>query len=205
VAWQALDWNDGLSNNSQSQVNLVIEAAPVSVPLAVDLDGTLIYSDLLWESLAVLRRRNFLWMLMVPIWFLPGRANLKRQVAARATIDPARLPYITAFVDFLRAEKQRGRKLVLASASDRALVEKVAAHTGLFDEVFASDGRTNLRAHAKCAALTARFGPQGFDYAGNSRMDIPVWAGARKAIVVNAPPALAQKMRATGKVAAEFK
>jgi len=141
---------------------------------------------------------------MVPIWFLPGRANLKRQVAARATIDPAKLPYNTAFVDFLRTEKNRGRKLILASASDRALVEQVAAHTGLFDEVFASDGHTNLRAHAKCAALTARFGEKGFDYAGNSWVDLPVWAGARKIIVVNAPAALVRRMRTTGRVAREF-
>ncbi len=141
---------------------------------------------------------------MVPVWFLSGRANLKRQVAARATIDPAKLPYITPFVDFLRTEKKRGRKLVLASASDRALVDKVAAYVGLFDEVFASDGHTNLRAHAKCAALTARFGPKGFDYAGNSWMDVPVWEGARKVIVVNAPSKLRKLMRNTGRLVAEF-
>jgi len=141
---------------------------------------------------------------MVPVWFLSGRAHLKRQIAARATVDPARLTYIQPFVDYLRAEKNRGRKLVLASASDRELVEKVAAHVGLFDEVFASDGHTNLRAHAKCAALTARFGPRGFDYAGNSWVDLPVWAGARQAIVVNAPAGLVRHMRTTGRVAKEF-
>ncbi len=83
-------------------------------------------------------------------------------------------------------------------------MEKVAAYTGLFDEVFASDGHTSLRAHAKCAALTARFGPKGFDYAGNSWVDLPVWAGARQAIVVNAPARLVRHMRTTGLVAKEF-
>jgi phosphoserine phosphatase len=179
-------------------------AADSAVPLCVDLDGTLIDSDLLWESLAVLRRRNFLYLLMVPIWFLRGRAHLKQQVARRATIDPAQLPYIPAFINFLRGEKLRGRRLLLVSASERLLVEKVAAHVGLFDEVMASDGRTNLRGRAKCAALVAKFGQGGFDYAGNSYVDVPVWAGARKIIVVNAPAALVRKMRATGRVAAEF-
>ena len=179
-------------------------AADSAVPLCVDLDGTLIYSDLLWESLAVLRKRNFLYLLMVPVWFLRGRAYLKREVARRATIDPARLPYIPAFVDFLRAEKKRGRRLLLVSASERMLVDKVAAHVGLFDEVLASDGRTNLRGRAKCAALVVKFGQGGFDYAGNSYVDVPVWAGARKIIVVNAPAALVRQMRATGRVAAEF-
>jgi hypothetical protein len=84
------------------------------------------------------------------------------------------------------------------------LVEKVAAHVGLFDEVMASDGRTNLRGRAKCAALVARFGRGGYDYAGNSYVDVPVWEGARKIIIVNAPGALVRKMRATGRVAAEF-
>lgn len=193
-----------LSNDSPTARAAADEATASAVPLCVDLDGTLIYSDLLWESLTVLRRRNFWWVLMVPVWFLGGRANLKRQVAARATIDPARLPYNAAFMEFLRGEKSRGRRLLLVSASERMLVEKVAAHVGLFDEVMASDGRTNLRGRAKCAALVARFGRGGFDYAGNSYVDVPVWEGARKIIVVNAPGALVRKMRATGRVAAEF-
>jgi len=175
-----------------------------ALPLAADLDGTLIYSDMLWESLAVLRKRNILWMLMVPVWFLRGRAFLKQQVARRATVDVATLAYNQPFMDYLRAEKARGRRLILASASDRALVEMVARHVGLFDEVYASDGKVNLRAHAKRAALEARFGLKGFDYAGNSTKDIPVWMGARNIIVVNAPPFLVRKMRATGRVVAEF-
>jgi len=193
-----------LDKPAQSATAARGETASPPIPLCVDLDGTLIYSDLLWESLAVLRRRNALFILLVPVWFLKGRANLKRQVAARATIDPAALPYNEPFLEFLRVEKKRGRRLVLASASDRALVEKVAAHVGLFDEVLASDGRTNLRGRAKCAALVAKFGRGGFDYAGNSRVDLPVWAGAKNIIVVNAPRALAERLRNEGRVAAEF-
>ncbi len=173
-------------------------------PLCVDLDGTLIYSDMLWESLARLLKQNFLCIFAVPIWLLSGRANLKRQVAARATVNPALLPYNEAFVQFLRDEKARGRHLLLASASDRALVEKVAAHVGLFDEVLASDGLTNLRSEAKRDALIAQFGQGGFDYAGNSSADVPVWAATRKNIVVNAPAALAARMRGDGRVVAEF-
>ncbi|HVU36802.1 MAG TPA: UbiA family prenyltransferase, partial [Opitutales bacterium] len=180
------------------------EASASPLPLCVDLDGTLIHSDLLWESLAVLLRRNPLFIFLVPVWLAQGRAHLKREVAKRATVDPALLPYNGALLEYLRAEKGRGRRLVLASASDRALVEKVAVHTGLFDEVLASDGHTNLRGPAKCAALEKQFGRGGFDYAGNSSVDIPVWAGAKHAIVVNAPRSLAAKMRDGGKVTAEF-
>ncbi len=182
-----------------------MDAASASpVPLCVDLDGTLIYSDMLWESLAVLLRRNPLFIFMVPIWFMGGRAHLKRELAARVSVEVELLPYNEPFVDFLRAEKKRGRRLILASASDQALVAAVAAHTGLFDEVLASDGHTNLRGSAKVATLEAKYGRGGFDYAGNSTVDIPVWAGARNAIVVNAPTALAARMRRGGRVAAEF-
>jgi 4-hydroxybenzoate polyprenyltransferase len=174
------------------------------VPLCVDLDGTLIYSDMLWESLAVLLRKSPWLIFMVPVWFLNGRAYLKRQIAARATVDVALLPYNEPFLEYLRAEKKRGRPMLLASASDRALVEKVAAHTGLFDEVLASDGRTNLRGAAKVAALEARFGRGGFDYAGNSHVDVPVWAGSKNIVVVDAPRALARQLRAGGRVTAEF-
>jgi 4-hydroxybenzoate polyprenyltransferase/phosphoserine phosphatase len=170
----------------------------------VDLDGTLIYSDMLWESLARLLKQNFLYIFAVPIWALSGRANLKRQVAARTTVNPALLPYNEAFLQFLREEKARGRRLVLASASEHALVEKVAGYVGLFDEVLASDGRTNLRSAAKCAALIKKFGRGGFDYAGNSSADLAVWAATRKNIVVNAPAALAARVRNDGRVAAEF-
>lgn len=170
----------------------------------MDLDGTLIYSDMLWESLAVLLRQNPLYIFMVPIWFCSGRANLKRQIAARCTVDVALLPYNEPFVAYLRAERKRGRKLLLASASDRSLVEKVATYVGLFDEVLASDGQINLRGPAKVAALEAKFGRGGFDYAGNSHVDVPVWAGSKNIVLVNTPRTLATQLRAGGRVVAEF-
>lgn len=180
------------------------ESPVPTAPLCVDLDGTLIYSDMLWESLARLLKQNILYIFAVPIWLLSGRANLKCQVAKRATVNAALLPYNEAFLEFLREEKKRGRRILLASASDRTLVESVAAHIGLFDEVLASDGLTNLRSEAKRDALVAQFGQGGFDYAGNSHADVPVWAATRKNIVVNASTALTARMRADGRVVAEF-
>jgi 4-hydroxybenzoate polyprenyltransferase/phosphoserine phosphatase len=170
----------------------------------VDLDGTLIYSDMLWESLARLLKQNFFYIFAVPVWLMSGRANLKRQVAARTAVNSALLPYNETFIEFLREEKARGRRILLVSASDRALVEKVAAQVGLFDEVLASNGETNLRSEAKRDALVKKFGQGGFDYAGNSHADLPVWAVTRKNIVVNAPATLAARMRNEGRVVAEF-
>ncbi len=163
------------------------------VPLCVDLDGTLIKTDLLWESLARLLRRNPFWLFPVLIWWTRGRAFLKQQLARRMAINPAVLPYNESFLAFLREQKRAGRKIILVTASDRNMVAPVAAYVGLFDEVLGSDGRTNLRGANKLKILTEKFGERGFDYAGNSSVDLAVWRGARLAIVVNAGPSLVKR------------
>ena len=156
----------------------------------MDLDGTLIKTDLLWESLAQLLRRNPFQLFPVLVWWMRGRAFLKQQLARRVSIDPATLPYKESLLAFLREQKSAGRKLVLATASDRDLALPVASYVGLFDEVLASDGVMNLRGQNKLKVLVEKFGERGFDYAGNSRTDLAVWRGARLAIVVNAGPGL---------------
>ena len=160
--------------------------APNNVPLVVDLDGTLIRTDMMWESLSRRLRQNPLALFQILFWWTRGRALLKQKLAARVQIDPAILPYHEKFLAWLRAEKQSGRKIILATASDLEMAQPVAAHVGLFEEVLASDGQTNLRSENKLRALTAKFGPRGFDYAGNSSADFAVWRGSRQAIVVNA-------------------
>ncbi len=131
-------------------------------PLVVDLDGTLIRTDLLWESLSRLLRRNPPAIFQILFWWTRGRALLKQKLAARIQIDPATLPYHEKFIAWLRAEKSSGRKIILATASDLKMALPVAAHTGLFDEVLASDGKTNLRSENKLRALTEKFGRARF-------------------------------------------
>ncbi len=169
-----------------------------AVPLCVDLDGTLVRTDVLWESMALLlKRRPWDWLLM-PFWLLRGRAHLKRQIAARTDLDPAHLPYHHEFIEFLRAERGKGRAIILATAADGQPAQAISKHVGLFSEVVASNGATNLRGSHKVRALTERFGRRGFDYAGNSSVDLAVWSEARRAIVVNASEGVARR---AGKVA----
>jgi 4-hydroxybenzoate polyprenyltransferase len=157
-----------------------------AVPLCVDLDGTLVRTDMLWESVAQLLKRRPFDLVMLPFWLLKGRAHLKRQIAARTDVDPAHLPYHHEFMDFLRAESGKGRALILATASDDGPAQRIAKHVGLFREVVASNGTTNLRGSNKGRLLSEKFGKGGFDYAGNSSVDFAVWSEARQAIVVNA-------------------
>jgi 4-hydroxybenzoate polyprenyltransferase len=121
---------------------------------------------------------------------------MKQQLAARVTLDPASLPYHAEFLPWLRKQKSSGRKLVLATASDLKLAQLVADHVSLFDEVLASDGKTNLRSGNKLKLLTEKFGERGFDYAGNSSADFAVWRGSHEAVVVNASPMVAKKAAA---------
>jgi apolipoprotein N-acyltransferase len=165
-------------------------AATPNIPLVVDLDGTLIRTDMMWESIARLVRRNPLAIFQLLFWWKRGRALLKQKLAARVQVDPSALPVHEKFLAWLREEKKSGRKIILATASDLKMAEPIAARVGIFDEVLASDGRTNLRSENKLRALEEKFGKRGFDYAGNSAADFAVWRGSRQAVVVNASPAV---------------
>jgi len=170
------------------------------VPLCVDLDGTLIGTDTLWESMRWLVKRNPLRLLSFFLWWARGRAHLKRQLARHAGFDVAALPFHTEFIDWLREQKSAGRRLILVTAADQSMGERVAAHVSLFDEVIGSDGRDNLRGHTKRRHLTQRFGRGQYDYAGNSSVDLQVWPDVRAAIVVNARPSVLARARAMTRV-----
>lgn len=157
--------------------------APAEPPLVVDLDGTLLRTDATLESVFVLAKRDPCRLLALPLALLRGRAAFKRALVERAQPDVDTLPLNDPLVDFLRHEKQRGRTLVLATGADQLLAHRIAARLGLFDAVYASDGRANLTGDIKRGRLVAAFGGHGFDYVGNSRRDLPVWAAARRALV----------------------
>src|SRR5271157_2176602 len=179
----------GQPSASARTVSVPIDLPP---PLVVDLDGTLIKTDLLLESVCSLLRQEPLALFALPIWLLKGRAHLKREIAQRVQLDPALLPYRTELLDYLRAEHDKGRSIILATASDERFATQVADHLTLFDMVLASDGITNLAAERKRARLVAQFGEKSFDYAGDEFRDLAVWSSARKAIVVSPNPRLKQ-------------
>lgn len=160
------------------------------IPLCVDLDGTLIYSDMLHESSLRLLGDSPLSVMKIPFWLASGKAVLKRELTNRLKFDPVALPYNEELIAWLRQQRSEGRSLVLCTASDQGVAEAIAAHLDLFDEVLASDGVVNLAGQHKAEVLVARYGERGFDYAGNSVADLPVWEHARRAIVVNASASL---------------
>lgn len=155
------------------------------LPLCVDLDGTLIFDDVLWVSIRRLLWRNPLTLPTIARWWAQGRAHLKQQLAQRITIDPATLSFNQPLLAYLAAAKRAGFNLHLVTAADHKYAQQISQTLGIFDDFMASDGVTNLRAAAKAQALIDRFGDQKFIYAGNSVDDIHVWRHARHSIVVN--------------------
>lgn len=168
------------------------------LPLAVDMDGTLLETDVLAEGMRrVWRASPLIFASACTALALGGRPPFKRAIAAAAALDIDALLVRTEFLNWLVAEKASGRTLCLATAADRITAEKVGARIGLFDQILASDGAVNLKAHAKRRALEARF-PDGFAYAGDSAADLAVWAGAKAIVLVGARPSVATRAKALG-------
>ncbi|MDR7135210.1 4-hydroxybenzoate polyprenyltransferase [Lysobacter niastensis] len=163
---------------------------PESVALCVDLDGTLLKSDVLYESLLVLLSANPLYLILLPLWLFKGKAALKHEIASRVELDPATLPYDERLVALLKETPVRPR--VLCTATNAKFAHSIAEHLGVFDQVLASDDRLNLSGARKASALVDRFGERGFDYAGNETVDLDVWSRARGAWVINGSSSLAQ-------------
>ncbi len=157
-------------------------------PLVVDLDGTLIYTDMLWESLLLFLRQHFWQAWRLPFWLLLGKAGFKARIAERVQPNPATLPYDRELLADIAAQYGDGRRIVLATGSQRTLAEGIAAHLRVFDAVHATDGALNLTSSNKAGVLVQHYGARGYDYIGNSTVDIPVWEAARRAYSVTRHP-----------------
>lgn len=188
LPWRSWTVSDRTHPDPASSSLIAARAEP---PLVVDLDGTLTPSDLLIESAFRLAQADPLALWRLPLWLAEGKAVLKARLAERAPLDFALLPLDTTLLAFLHAERARGRRIFLASASDRRYVQALAEHVGLFDGVFASDGAINLAGAEKARILAETFGAKGFDYVGNATADLAVWAVARRAHLVDCGPDLA--------------
>ncbi len=168
-------------------------------PLYVDLDGTLTPSDTLHESAMLFIRQHPLNLLRMVGWLGRGKAGFKRALADAVQPEPTRLPWRDDFIQFLRAEHARGRTLVLASAADERIGQRVAAHLGVFSAVLGTaDGGHNLSRAAKREAIEAHarsLGHERWAYAGNSSDDLAVWEGAAQAIAVNAPAGVLRRLQ----------
>lgn len=149
----------------------------------VDLDGTLIRTDLLFESTILLLKRNVFYIFLLPVWLAKGRAHLKNEIASRVAISPETLPYNHEVLTYLDKKKKDGHRLLLATASNFRYAESVAEHLDIFDGVLASDRSTNLKSKAKLAAITRQNRP--FSYLGDSEADYIIFQASKLPVLVS--------------------
>jgi len=171
---------------------------PVSVPLVLDLDGTLISGDLLHKSFLSILPCNPLVVFQCAAWLLNGRAAMKRQLALRSRINWDRIKLHQDVLALALREKSAGRTIVLATAADAVLASQLASRLGIIDQVVASDGERNLKGTEKAAMLRRMF-PAGFIYAGDSKADLKVWRRAAGVVIVNARQPVRDAARALGR------
>jgi 4-hydroxybenzoate polyprenyltransferase len=159
------------------------EATAELLPLVVDLDGTLLATDSLWELiLSFLRKRPFHIFQLIG-WVLAGKAQFKSRLVSATTLDPATLPYRVECLDWLRDQKRLGRRVILATGADRQLALAIAAHLGIFDSVLASDGARNATGLTKADMIDGLL-DSTYEYAGNAMVDVEIWRRCGTAIVV---------------------
>lgn len=173
-----------------------------AVPLCVDLDGTLIRTDLLVELVFGLLRQRPSDMWRLPIWLARGKSALKTKLSSSVAIDVATLPYNEEVVAYLRLERATGRRIFLVTASPARIAESIAAHLGVFDGVMGTTRGTNLAGGTKRDHLVKTFGDRAYDYMGNAWADMPIWRSSRQVLVVNPHFGVRSAAAATGRVTA---
>jgi 4-hydroxybenzoate polyprenyltransferase len=184
----------GTGSVTTQEILIPMPAPEQGVPLCVDLDGTLVKSDTLVDSVLVLARQHPAAVLRIPGWIAQGKAAFKRQVTAAVTLDVEHLPYNRTLLAWLRQQAGEGREIYLATAADGGLAERVAAHLGIFTGVLASDGKTNLAGGNKLTAFRERFGNR-FCYIGNAKPDAVLLAACESPMVANPTRGLRAALR----------
>lgn len=172
--------------------------------IAVDLDGTLTFTDTLHESIILFIRNNPLKLFKLPFWLMRGKAEFKAELANQVNLNVSSLPYNHDLIFWLKEERKKGNHIVLCTATNKHIANSVANHLKIFDDVIASDTSNNLKGVEKRKILEKHFGKKGYDYAGNSAADIEVWAGAKRAILVNTNKKLNQKVKKITKISQHF-
>ncbi len=167
-----------------------------SLPIAVDLDGTLTRANSIWEQVVLLLRTRPWMIVMLPFWLIKGRPALKARLARVAPIERIALPFHSQLVEYLNEQSVIGREIVLVTAADQTTATHVASLFPFFREGIGTSSSVNLAGAAKGEYLAKRYGEKGFVYAGNEFRDVRVWERAGAAIVVNPHPGL-EKAAAT--------
>ena len=164
--------------------------------ICADVDGTVLATDLLYESLLYAMKQDVWLIFFLPFWLVRGRAHLKQKLAGRsAGLAVDLLPLNPSVVGYLREAAESGKKVVLASASDELLVAKLAKRLEFVSDIIGSDGITNLKGSEKAKAINAALGDTPWEYVGDSRADFEVWREAAHVVCVSSGGRLSRQVQ----------
>lgn len=164
------------------------------LPFCVDLDHTLISTDIIWEQILTFLKRNPLNFFIIVIWLLRGRKYLKEKLAESVEIELNQLPFRDSIISFIRQKKETGAKVYLVTATNQKVAKKINEYLNLFDEIYGSTTYVNLRSKHKANLLKEKFGIRGFEYIGDSWRDLPIWELSAKNYLVSPSKNLAKKV-----------
>ena len=185
--------------SSRGAQELPVIEIPVGTAICVDLDGTLVKSDTLVDSVLAMVRQHPQALVQIPGWLGQGKAKFKRHIAEHVTLDVEHLPWNRPLLEWLRVQHGRGRAIYLATASDRILADRVAEFLGIFAGVLATDGTVNLAGGNKLAAFREQFGER-FCYIGNAKPDAKLLVACESPMVANPDRALSTRLKAAGTI-----
>jgi 4-hydroxybenzoate polyprenyltransferase len=167
------------------------------LPLVVDLDGTFLKVDSLFEIFAAGLFGSPLKTLLALLELRNGIAAFKQRLTAVVEPEVDSFPVREELLSYLEDEARSGRGIHLATAADQVVAQRIAARFPLFLSSSGTHGDLNLKGQNKADFLLLKF-PDGFVYAGDSSADLPVWRGAKAAVVVSSKQALFDAVAAQG-------
>ena len=174
------------------------------VPIVVDLDGTIIYTDCLWEQVNRLIFISPISLLRaIYILILYGKAEFKYYLANSVSINVCTLPYNVELIEWLKTEKLNGGELILATASNHIIANNISNYLGIFDRLYASSKSLNLNGKNKSILLCDNL--KEFDYVGNSKDDYHSWLVANRCIYVGSSRSIANHLLKLGKLSKQFR
>ena len=170
------------------------------IPIFVDLDGTLVSTDTLVESVLLFMRSNPLNIFLLIVWLFKGKAQFKSNVVKNVKLKPELLPYNKEVIDYIKKEKKKDKQIYLITASGQVIADSIADYIKIFDGAYGSSNNINLSGKRKVAVIEKLTQGTSFDYIGNSSDDIPVWEKANRKILVNTPKRIENKISSQNKV-----
>ncbi len=153
--------------------------------ICVDLDGTLVQTDTLYELLILSLKQNLFLIFLLPWWLLKGKAYFKSKLSSFAKLPAETLLYNDAVIEYLNQRRANGAKLYLVTASNQRVADEVANHLGIFSGQYGSSEANNLKSKSKAQFLNSKFGEFRYEYIGNDTADINVWKSSARAVVVS--------------------